>query len=175
VRPRTGDDHDQKECLVVSIGTGCVAAIGVQQGDICRRLFADIGSAVAAGNFRAKNALFAVRSKGCAQPGKTELRGTAEGLVDGERRTVQLKHVTAMPTPGVFTVVQEWPPMGVWVVNLIAQCGESTASALVPIGPKGFVRESSKFFARPAAHEEITESLQGLAASPAQEQRAGSR
>jgi hypothetical protein len=135
----------------------------------------DIGSAVAAGNFRAKNALFAVRSKGCAQPGKTELRGTAEGLVDGERRTVQLKHVTAMPTPGVFTVVQEWPPMGVWVVNLIAQCGESTASALVPIGPKGFVRESSKFFARPAAHEEITESLQGLAASPAQEQRAGSR
>jgi hypothetical protein len=125
-----------------------------------------IGPPVAAGDFRAKAAVFAVRSKGCAEPSGLELSGTAEGLVHGERRSVALKHILAMPAPGVFTVSQEWRPEGAWVVSLTGRCGQATAAALVPIGPKGFLRESSKFFPRPAAKEEIDEALQALPENP---------
>jgi hypothetical protein len=124
-----------------------------------------IGSPVAAGNFRAKAAVFAVRSKGCAEPAKAEVSGAAEGLVGGERRTLPLARILAMPTPGVFTVSQEWPPEGAWVVNLTARCDVAAAGALVPIGPKGFERESSKFFSRPAGKQEIEAAVQAHADS----------
>lgn len=128
-----------------------------------------IGSPVAAGGFQAKAAVFAIRSRGCSEPGKPELTGTVEGLVDNKRRTVPLLHVIAMPTPGVYAVTREWPPEGVWVVNLTGRCDQAAAGALVPIGPKGFLRDSSKFFPRPAAKEEIEASLQSLAESLGQQ------
>jgi hypothetical protein len=123
-----------------------------------------IASPVAAGNYRAKAAVFVLRPKNCAEPAAAEVRGTAEGLVGGMRRTMPLAHLTAMPTPGVYAVNREWPAEGAWVVNLVGKCGTETAGALVPIGPKGFLRESSQFFSRPASKEEIDESLKSLAA-----------
>ena len=40
---------------------------------------------------------------------------------------------------------------------------DASAGAIVPIGPKGFIRESSKFFPRPATDAEIETSLKALA------------
>lgn len=125
-----------------------------------------IGSPVAAGSFRAKTAAFAVRSQGCAEPARLELTGTAEGRIQGERRSVALHHIAAMPAAGVFTVSREWAPEGAWVVSLTGRCGQATAGALVPIGPKGFLRDSAKFFSRAPAKEEIEETLQALPESP---------
>jgi hypothetical protein len=84
--------------------------------------------------------------------------------VKGVRRSVALK-VEAMPKPGVYAVYQNWPADGHWVVNLKGTCNEANAGAIVPIGPKGFVRESSKFFPRPATNIEIEASLKALAQS----------
>jgi hypothetical protein len=122
----------------------------------------NIGSPVAAQDVRAKVAAFVFRTEGCADPAKAQISGTAEGLVKGARRSINLS-VGALSKPGVYAVFQNWPMEGEWVVNLKGACAGSNAGALIPIGPKGFIRESSKFFPRAASDAEIETSLKGLA------------
>jgi hypothetical protein len=123
-----------------------------------------IGSPVAAQDFRAKTAAFVFRTQGCPDPSKAQISASAEGLVKGARRSVALK-VDAMSRPGVYAVYQSWPSGGQWVVNLRGTCNDANAGAIVPIGPKGFVRESAKFFPRAATHVEIEASLKALSQS----------
>src|SRR5580700_1202038 len=108
-----------------------------------------ITSPVASQDFRSKTAAFVFRTEGCADPAKSQISGTAEGMVKGARRSVPLK-VSAMSRPGVYAVFQSWPAEGEWLVNLKGTCADATAGAVIPLGPKGFIRESSKFFPRPA-------------------------
>jgi hypothetical protein len=122
----------------------------------------NLGSPVASQDYQAKGAAFVFRTQGCAEPAKSKISGTAEGLVKGERRSVALK-VVAMTKPGVYAVYQNWPAEGEWVVNLKGTCADASAGAIVPIGPKGFVRESSKFFPRPATSAEIEATLKEVA------------
>jgi len=121
-----------------------------------------VGSPVASQDYVAKGAAFVFRTQGCAQPAKPQISGTAEGLVKGERRSAALK-VVALTKPGVYAVYQGWPVEGEWVVNLKGTCADASAGAIVPIGPKGFIRESSKFFPRPATKAEIEASLKDIA------------
>ena len=121
-----------------------------------------IGSPVASQDYQAKGARFVFRTQGCAEPAKSQISGSAEGLVKGERRSVALKLV-GMTKPGVYAVYQNWPAEGEWVVNLKGTCADASAGAIVPIGPKGFIRESSKFFPRPATNAEIETSLKEIA------------
>jgi hypothetical protein len=123
-----------------------------------------IGSPVAAQDFRAKVAAFVFRTQGCADPTKSQISATAEGFVKGVRRSVALK-VEAMSRPGVYAVYQAWPAEGHWVVNLKGTCQDAAAGAIVPIGSKGFVRASSRFFPRPATNAEIETSLKALTQS----------
>jgi hypothetical protein len=120
-----------------------------------------IGSPVAAQDFAVKSAAFVLRTEGCADPAKAQVTGTAEGFVKGMRRSLPLR-VTPASRPGVYAVFQTWRPDGQWVANLKGTCGEAVAGAIVPIGPKGFIRESSKFFPRPATDAEIESSLKTL-------------
>jgi hypothetical protein len=120
-----------------------------------------IGSPVAARDVVAKTAAFVFRTEGCAQPEKAQISGTAEGLVKGTRRSVGL-NVKAMSTPGVYAIYQGWPAEGDWVVNLKGTCASASAGAIIPIGPKGFIRESSRFFSRPPTDAEIEASLKTL-------------
>jgi hypothetical protein len=124
----------------------------------------NIASPVAAQDFHAKMAAFVFRTQGCAEPAKAAISGTAEGLVKGERRSVALK-IMPMGKPGVYAVNHEWPAEGDWVVNLKGTCADSVAGAIVPVGPKGFIRESSKFFPRPATDAEIDAALKALTAA----------
>src|SRR5580693_779727 len=119
-----------------------------------------IGSPVASQDFQMKAAAFVFRTEGCVDPAKPQLAATAEGLVKGARRSVVLKGV-AGSKPNIYAVFQNWPE-GDRVVNLKGVCGNATAGAIVPIGPKGFIRESAKFFPRPATDTEISHSLRAL-------------
>jgi len=134
-----------------------VAAVAIAEG-----FTFNIGNPVASQDFRAKTASFVFRTEGCADPAKSQISGTAEGIVKGARRSLALK-VLATSKPGVYAVDQNWPAEGAWVVNLKGSCDNANAGALVPIGPRGFIRESSKFFARPATDKEIETSLKAIA------------
>ena len=121
-----------------------------------------IGNPVASQDFRSKSAAFVFRTEGCADPARLQITGMAEGLVKGGRQSVTLNLVQTSRT-GVYAVNQNWPAEGVWVVALKGSCSDANAGAIVPIGPHGFIRESSKFFPRPATHAEIEASLKALA------------
>jgi hypothetical protein len=121
-----------------------------------------IGNPVASQDFHFKTAAFVFRTESCADPAKAQISATAEGIVKGARQSVALK-VMAASKPGVYAVNQSWPAEGEWVVSLRGTCGSESAGAIVPMGPKGFIRESSKFFARPATDAEIDASLKAMA------------
>jgi len=122
-----------------------------------------IGSAVASQDVQFKAATFVFRTEGCAEPAKSQISATAEGVVKEGRRTVALK-VLPSAKPGVYAIYQSWPSEGRWVVNLKGTCANQSAGAIVAMGPKGFVRESSKFFSRPATDSEIEAMLTALPA-----------
>lgn len=122
-----------------------------------------IASPVASKDFQFKAAAFVFRTEGCAEPDKSRIGATAEGLVKGARRSVPLKVAPASKQPGVYAVFQTWPGDGAWVVNLKGTCANANAGAIVPMGPKGIIRESAKFFPRPATDAEIETSLKTLA------------
>lgn len=120
-----------------------------------------IGSPVASFDGRSKLAAFVFRTEGCAEAAKAHVDGTAEGLVQGGRKSVALQ-LTAMSTPGVYAVYPTWPADGDWVVSLHGTCAGASAGALIPIGPGGFIRAASKFFPRPATSPEVDAALKAL-------------
>jgi len=120
-----------------------------------------IGSPVASQDGRSKMAAFVFRTEGCAEVTKAQVSGTAEGLVQGARKSVAL-NLVAMSTPGVYAVYPTWPAEGAWIVSLRGTCAGATAGALIPIGPGGFIRASSKMFTRPATPPEVDAALQNL-------------
>ncbi|HTA67731.1 MAG TPA: hypothetical protein VK776_05615 [Bryobacteraceae bacterium] len=143
--------------LRFGIAICAVAALAHPQG-----FTFSIGSPVASQDVRAKSAAFVFRAEGCADAAKAQIGGTAEGVVKGARRSVPL-NVMEMSKPGVYAVYRNWPAEGDWVVNLKGTCANETAGAIIPVGPKGFIRESSKFFPRPATDAEIEASLKAFA------------
>jgi hypothetical protein len=148
---------DHSSLLRIGIAGFLLVALALAQGFT----FA-IGNPVASQDFRFKSAAFALRTEGCAEPAKSQINGTAEGIVKGERRSVVLRVMSASK-PGVYAVEQNWPPEGEWVVSLRGTCAGQSAGAIIPMGPKGFIRESSKFLARPATDAEIDAALKDLA------------
>ena len=142
--------------LRLGIATFAIAMLAMAEG-----FTFTIGSPVASQDFHFKAATFVFRTEGCTDPAKSQISATAEGLVKGERRSVALK-VMPGAKPGIYAVYQNWPPEGQWVVNLKGTCANQSAGAIVTMGPKGFIRESSKFFSRPATDSEIETSPTAL-------------
>jgi hypothetical protein len=139
-------------CILLVAG----AAMAVSQGFT----FA-IGSPVASMDSRSKLAAFVFRTEGCAELAKLHVGGTAEGLVQGTRKSVPLT-LSAMSTPGVYAVYPTWASEGDWVVSLDGTCAQARAGALIPMGPHGFIRASSKFLPHPATAQEIEAALEAL-------------
>jgi hypothetical protein len=142
--------------LRIAVATSVLAVLAMAGG-----FTFEIGSPVAAQVPAAKTAAFAFRAQGCSEPSKSQITAGAEGIVHGTRRSAAL-NVAAMEKPGVYAVFQTWGSEGRWVIVLKGVCGPETAGAIVPIGPKGFIRESAKFFSRPATAAEVDASLKSL-------------
>ena len=65
--------------------------------------------------------------------------GTAEGIVNGERRTIKLEF-TATSREGVRALRKMWPDEGVWTLVITALQGPNDgATAIVEIGANGEV------------------------------------
>src|SRR5688500_10863058 len=102
----------------------------------------DIGQSFAdSRSGKLKDAVLLVRGLACDDSGSIAITGSAEGLVDGARRSVPLA-LHKLATPGVFAVRRQWPA-GRWVLHLEGRCpgANAVASVLVPLdGTSRFIR-----------------------------------
>src|SRR3989442_15902971 len=65
---------------------------------------------------KAKSAVVVVRMVGCHDAAKAKYTVTAEGLVNGERKSVPLTAI-ALSEPGTYAIKREWPANGSWVLK----------------------------------------------------------
>jgi hypothetical protein len=84
-----------------------------------------------------KDAALVVRTFGCMRPADAKLSVTAEGLVNGKRQSLplELKDVGT----GVYTIRQQWPSEGSWVIAISGDYNGMTSSLLVELAPGGKV------------------------------------
>jgi hypothetical protein len=88
-----------------------------------------------------REALLLVNAYHHATPVGLPVSGTAEGIVDGKRRTVRLQFQSTS-RPGTYALRKQWPTEGAWVLNLAVTQGEgeyNTAGALVTLDREGKV------------------------------------
>lgn len=65
--------------------------------------------------------------------------GTAEGIVNGERRSLRLEFTETSRT-GVWALQRTWPEQGTWTLVIKANQGpDDAATAVVDLGPDGEV------------------------------------
>ncbi|HKA22308.1 MAG TPA: hypothetical protein VKN18_28780 [Blastocatellia bacterium] len=84
-----------------------------------------------------KDVVLIARVSGCHQPADAKLSATAEGLVNGARKSVPLELRSI--GSGVYGIKQQWPSEGTWVLALTGAYNGMTTSALVELGPNGKV------------------------------------
>jgi len=80
-----------------------------------------------------RNAYLLVHCFHHSEPVACPLTGTAEGIVNGERRSIQLTF-TETRRDGVYALSKEWPSEGVWTLVI-----RGSATAVVDIGSNGQV------------------------------------
>jgi hypothetical protein len=74
-----------------------------------------------------------------ATPIAYPIEGTAEGIVNGERRSIKLKF-TETARPAVYGLSRQWPTEGVWTLVIKMSRGDhgtDGATAVVELGPNG--------------------------------------
>jgi hypothetical protein len=84
-----------------------------------------------------KDVVLLARTYGCHQPADAKLLATAEGLVNGARKTVALELRSI--ESGVYAIKQQWPSEGTWVLALTGAYNGMTSSVLIELGPNGKV------------------------------------
>jgi hypothetical protein len=84
-----------------------------------------------------KDAALIVRTFGCHQPADANVTVTAEGIVGGRRQSlpVELK----ADAKGVYSIHQQWPTEGKWVLVLTGAYNGMTSTVFVELGDKGKV------------------------------------
>jgi hypothetical protein len=105
--------------------------------------YLQLGNPEASAEARKLGAVITVKATGCHDPATARITATAIGIVDGQRRALPLE-VKALPGPGFFAVVGNWPREGKWVVELTATNGEQFTNTLVAAGPDGLDRLHAK-------------------------------
>lgn len=83
-----------------------------------------------------------VRTYRCGTPSSFKLVGTAEGVVDGARKTIPLA-IARAGEEGVFTVARQWPAEGKWALVFSVE-GSHAVSTLVELEPGATIRVASQ-------------------------------
>src|SRR6266567_2933688 len=101
----------------------------------------------------ARNAIVLVRADGCHNPADANITATAEGLVNGVRRSIPLK-LEPVSQPATFAVTRQWPAEGVWVLKVNAAYRGLERGAIVRLG-----KQSSELFHRKVTSEDVDSAL----------------
>jgi hypothetical protein len=97
-------------------------------------LMLEIGNPASNPEALSKHAALVARTTACHSPEKTSMTAMAEGVIDGQRRSIPLKLIP-LSTPGTFAITREWPSVGTWAVKIVARNPEYkdyATGALVP-------------------------------------------
>ena len=86
-----------------------------------------------------RGAIALVRTYHHGVPMQIQTRGTAEGLVDGERVSIPVELIATTGT-GVYALRGEIPESGSWVLVIRAGDEDYPVTAIVDLGPNGAVR-----------------------------------
>ena len=89
-----------------------------------------------------KEAALMVKVVGCEDPKVWVATATAEGLVNGERKSIEIK--TTKIKPGYFAIKPEWPTTGTWVLIVHAGYKDHPQHLMVPLGEKGKLQITKK-------------------------------
>ena len=114
----------------------------------------EFGNPSASKDPAAKGAIAIVRAMGCGEPSKSTLKATAEGLVEGERKSITLE-VVALSTPGAFALKGTLPAEGKWVVSATGTYMGAKRGAVAAVTPAGFDRKSAKSIPHQPARADI--------------------
>lgn len=109
----------------------------------------------------AKHAVVLARVSACSSPEKTVVSATAEGIVDGHRKTLPLKPIK-LATPGWYAVTREWPDDGVWSVRIVVTHPDYknyATGAVVPVQKDTYVRAGAKQFYRAPTDADVDAAL----------------
>ena len=92
-----------------------------------------------------KDAALIVRTYGCHQPADANVTVMAEGIVGGRRQSlpVELK----ADAKGVYSIRQQWPAEGKWVLVLTGTYNGMTSTVFVELGEKGKVYADTRLSA----------------------------
>lgn len=145
--------------LCRNAGTLLLAALSCSPLAWAQAFTFEIANPVAAQNYAVKSAAFVFRTSGCPEGRKVDVSATAEGFAGNTRRSMVLRVVEARA--GVYAIEQQ-PGFDRWVVVLKGSCGSDQAGAIVPVGPRGFVRDATKTFSHPPAAAEIETALKAI-------------
>lgn len=149
--------------LVRRVGLTMVLAL-VSSGATAQDFVLQVGPPVAGNSQPSKRSVFVVRPGGCADPGRARITATAEGLVNGSRRSVPMQLWT-LPTPGVHALPNEMPGAGLWVISLVGTCAGKTAGTIVSLGATPtYHREAVKQLSHAATPADIDAALEALTA-----------
>jgi hypothetical protein len=121
------------------VAAAALAAAGLAQT-------ASAGGQQVAAQVSADGQSIVVRTYRCGTPSSLSLRGRAEGVVAGERRTLELE-IRKADEPGVFTVARQWPAEGRWALVFSVQGGSavSTLATLAPGAPLRIAEQERSF------------------------------
>ena len=84
-----------------------------------------------------KDAALIVRTFGCHQPADANVSVTAEGIVGGRRQSLPVE--LRADAKGVYSIRQQWPAEGKWVLVLTGTYNNMTSTVFVELGEKGHV------------------------------------
>ena len=109
----------------------------------------------------ARHAVLLAWTTACHSPEKTTITATAEGIVNGMRRSISLK-VFSLSAPGTFAVAREWPNEGNWAIKVVATNPDYTdyaTSAVVPVQNNSARVEAAKHYYHAPSETEVSMSL----------------
>lgn len=82
-------------------------------------LLLEVGNPASNAEALNNHAVLVARITACHSPEKTTVQATAEGVVNGLRKSIPLK-VVSLSTAGTFAVAQQWPKQGTWAIKMVA-------------------------------------------------------
>lgn len=120
----------------------------------------ELGNPTASSEAMRNHAVLVARVSGCHEPAKAIVTATAEGIVNGERKTVQLKPIL-MSATATYSIQKEWPSEGRWAVKVVAQREGLTTSFIVRMDQDKFDRSTVKYMQGVPTAEQVAAVIRG--------------